>query len=103
VAVLLNQFAPTLARVALLYNRNTAPWADNLWRSFQAIVPSFGVTPVQMSVRDAAAIEHAIDPLAREPNGALLRRDFIVALAARHRLPAGLTGGQAMGGVEGET
>jgi putative ABC transport system substrate-binding protein len=69
---LLKQFAPAIARVALLYNSNTAPWADNFWRSFQATAPSFGVTPAQMNVRDAAAIEHAIDALAREPNGALL-------------------------------
>jgi ABC-type uncharacterized transport system substrate-binding protein len=69
---LLKQFAPAIARVALLYNSNTAPWTDNFWRSFQATAPSFGVTPVQMNVRDAPAIEHAIEALAREPNGALL-------------------------------
>jgi putative tryptophan/tyrosine transport system substrate-binding protein len=94
---LLKQFAPAIARVALLYNDNTAPWADNFWRSFQATAPLFGVTPVQMNVRDAAAIEHAIDALAREPNGALLgvpevtvtlHRELVLRLLAQHRLPA---------------
>jgi putative ABC transport system substrate-binding protein len=69
---LLKQFAPSVARVALLYNSNTAPWADNFWGSFQATAPSFGVKPVQMNVGDATGIEQAIDALAREPNGALL-------------------------------
>jgi len=69
---LLKQFAPGIACVALLYNSNTAPWTDNFRRSFQATAPSFGVTPVQMNVRDAPAIEHAIEALAREPNGASL-------------------------------
>jgi putative ABC transport system substrate-binding protein len=94
---LLKQFAPAIARVALLYNSNTAPWADNFWRSFQATAPSFGVTPVQMNVRDAAAIEHAIEALARESNGALLgvpevtvtlHRELVLRLLAQHRLPA---------------
>ena len=94
---LLKQFAPEIGRVALLYNSNTAPWGDNFWRSFQATAPSFGVVPVQMDVRDAAGIEHAIEALAREPNGGLLgvpevtvtlHRDLVIRLLAQHRLPA---------------
>jgi putative tryptophan/tyrosine transport system substrate-binding protein len=94
---LLKQFAPEIKRVALLYNSNTAPWGDNFWRSFQATTPSFGVTPVQMNVRDAVEIEHAIEALAREPNGGLLgapevtvtlHRDLVIRLLAQRRLPA---------------
>ena len=48
-------------------------------------------------VANAAEIERAIESLAREPNGGLVlppdattsvHRDLIIALAARHRLPA---------------
>src|SRR5262249_13442792 len=68
---LLKQFAPTIARVAVLYNRNTAPWTDNFWRSFQATAPSFGVTPVQMNVRDAPAMSTPSRRSRTSPNGAL--------------------------------
>ena len=53
------------------------------------------VSPV--NVRDAAEIERAITAFARSPNGglivtasalAMLHRDLIITLAARHRLPA---------------
>jgi hypothetical protein len=48
------------------------------------------------AVRDAAGIERAIQQFAREPNGGLiplpspligLRRDLIISLASRQRLP----------------
>ena len=49
------------------------------------------------AVTDAAELERAVDAFAQQPNGALivlpnivtvLHRDLIIALAARHRLPA---------------
>ena len=58
---------------------------------------SLGVVPVWLPVRNAADIENAVDTLVREPSGGLVlptdvttivHRDLIVALAARHRLPA---------------
>src|SRR5262249_58236866 len=70
---LLKQFAPTIARVAVLYNSNTAPWTDNFWRSFQATAPSFGVTPVQMNLRDAPAIRVPSTRARTSSNGALSR------------------------------
>src|SRR5262249_18076494 len=59
--------------------------------------PSFGVQLTLAAVRDAAEVERAIEEFAQQPNGALivapnivtlLHRDLIIALAARHRLPA---------------
>jgi ABC-type uncharacterized transport system substrate-binding protein len=53
------------------------------------------VTPV--NVRDAGEIERAVTAFARQPNGGLIvtastlagvHRDLLIALAARHRLPA---------------
>src|SRR5262249_7519012 len=55
------------------------------------------VIPVSLPVRDVASILDAVDAFVREPNGGLVlppdvttivNRDLIVALAARHRLPA---------------
>ncbi|MFL5088453.1 MAG: ABC transporter substrate-binding protein, partial [Xanthobacteraceae bacterium] len=63
----------------------------------QAVATSFGVELSPVDVRDAAEIERAVTVFARAPNGGLIvtgsalavvRRDLIIALAARHKLPA---------------
>ena len=63
----------------------------------QAAAPSFGVELRAVGVRDAGEIERAITAFARSSNGglivtgsplALVHRDLIITLAARHRLPA---------------
>ncbi|MGC1744954.1 MAG: ABC transporter substrate binding protein, partial [Pseudolabrys sp.] len=63
----------------------------------QAMAPSVGVEVVPVNVRDAPEIERAVTAFARSPNGgllvtasalAVLHRDLIVTLAARHKLPA---------------
>jgi putative ABC transport system substrate-binding protein len=67
------------------------------WRSIEPVAKSHGVIPVSLPVRDVASILDAVDAFVREPNGGLVlptdvttivNRDLIVALAARHRLPA---------------
>jgi putative tryptophan/tyrosine transport system substrate-binding protein len=74
----------------------------SLWRKdFEVIdeaARSFAITPVARVVRDDDAdIERVIVAFAREPNGGLIfppevttmrRRELIVGLAARYRLPA---------------
>jgi putative ABC transport system substrate-binding protein len=61
------------------------------------MAPSVGVEVVPVNVRDAPEIERAVTAFARSPNGgllvtasalAVLHRDLIVTLAARHKLPA---------------
>jgi putative ABC transport system substrate-binding protein len=93
----LKQLAPRVTRVALVFNPDTAPFAGLFQRPVEAAAPSFGITPSAAAVRDAAEIERTVDAFAREPNGALMvlpdvstvnHRDLIIALAARHRLPA---------------
>ena len=64
----------------------------------QSAVPDLLVREVNpVNVRDAREIERAITAFAREPNGglivtsggsAIVHRDLIVTLAARHKLPA---------------
>ena len=61
------------------------------------MAPSLAIELVPSPVENAADIERAIDSFARVPNGGLVlppdsttivHRDLIIALAARHRLPA---------------
>jgi putative ABC transport system substrate-binding protein len=93
----LKQIAPRVTRVALIYNPETAPYADLFQRPVEAAAPSFAVMPITVAARSAAELERALDAFARTPNGGLLvlpditnliHRDQIIALAERHRLPA---------------
>jgi putative ABC transport system substrate-binding protein len=94
---LLKDMAPKLTRVAVLQTRATTFRGD--FAVVESIARSFAVTAVAMVVNDDAAdIERAVAAFAREPNGGLilppdnvpLRRhgDLIIALAAKHHLPA---------------
>jgi putative ABC transport system substrate-binding protein len=66
-------------------------------QAIEAAAPTFRVELIRAGVRNAAEIEREIDAFAQEPKGALIvvpsalgiaHRDLIVALAARHHLPA---------------
>jgi putative ABC transport system substrate-binding protein len=90
---LLKEIAPRVTRVAVLLNR-AASMAQ--LGAVQGVAPSFGVEVSSIDLRDAGEMEHAITTFAGAPNGGLIvtgggsavRRELIVALAARHRLPA---------------
>jgi putative ABC transport system substrate-binding protein len=94
----LKEIAPAVRRVAVVFNPETAPFAPLFWQPVVATGSrNFSVEPMQMPVRNAAGLADEIEAFAREPNGGLLvlpdastvnNRDLIVALAARHRLPA---------------
>jgi ABC-type uncharacterized transport system substrate-binding protein len=94
----LKEIAPAVRRIAVVFNPDTAPFAPLFWQPVVATASrSFAVDPMQMPVRDAAALAGELEAFAREPNGGLMvlpdastlnNRDLIVALAARHRLPA---------------
>src|SRR5262245_38009303 len=93
---LLKELVPDLVRVALVFNPDNSS-AAGYWRSIETVAKSRNVIPISLPVRDIANILDAVDAFAREPNGGLVlptdvttivNRDLIVALAARHRLPA---------------
>jgi putative tryptophan/tyrosine transport system substrate-binding protein len=93
---LLKQIAPSVTRVAVLRNAATAS-GPGQFAAIQAVAPSLGVEANPINVHDAGEIERAVAAFARAPNGGLivtaspaaaLHRDLIVALAARHKLPA---------------
>ena len=65
--------------------------------AIQSVAPSFGVELNPVNVRDPSEIERVVTAFARSPNGgmivtasplALLHRELIVKLAARHEMPA---------------
>ena len=95
---MLRDIAPSLARVALAINPNTAVYYEYYLRAAQTAASSLGIELVLASIENAPAnIERAFEAFARAPNGGLilppdtntnLHRDLIIRLAARHRLPA---------------
>jgi putative ABC transport system substrate-binding protein len=93
----LKEIAPGVKRVALIFNPDTAPYADLFRRPVEAAAAFFAIEPTQGSARDPAEIARSIEAFAHKPDGGLLvlpdvstvhHRDLIIALAARHRLPA---------------
>ncbi len=93
---LLKEIAPGVTRVAVI--RDAAISAGlGFFGAIQAVAPSFGVELSPVSVRDADEIERAVAAFARSANGGLIvtgsalanfYSDLIIALAARHKLPA---------------
>ena len=93
---LLKEVAPSVTRVAVIFNPDTQPYAGLFNRAIDSAASSFRVTVTLAPVRDDATIEEAIAAQAREPGGALIslpdsfnatHRDVIIAAAAHHRLP----------------
>jgi putative ABC transport system substrate-binding protein len=93
----LKQLAPRVTRVALVFNPQSAPFADLFLRPIEAAAPSFSVMPIGAAVRDPTDVDRMFDMLAREPNGGLMvlpdismtnYREAIIALAARQQVPA---------------
>jgi putative tryptophan/tyrosine transport system substrate-binding protein len=94
---LLKQVDPRIARVAVLYNPETAPFAGLHLHSVRSAAPTVAVEVIGVSIQSEADIEAALTTLARQPRGGLIaipdsftvqHRDLIVALAARYHLPA---------------
>jgi putative ABC transport system substrate-binding protein len=92
---LVKRVAPNVTRVAYLSNPNTAPLLYA--RSVETVAPLSSVKPFAAEFQNADEIERVIERVARESSSALLvlpdlfttrNRQSIIALAARHRLPA---------------
>jgi putative ABC transport system substrate-binding protein len=93
----LKEAAPAVSRVSLLFNPETAPFAEGYRRSAEAAAPMVGITVVSAPCGNAAHIESAFDVRAREGSGGIIgipetfineHRDLIIELAAWHHLPA---------------
>jgi ABC-type uncharacterized transport system substrate-binding protein len=93
---LLKEIAPRVTRVAVIRDAAIAS-QTGLFGGIQSVAPSLGVELRPIDSRDTGEIEREVEAFARAPNGGLiaasgsnvlLHRELIVALAARHRLPA---------------
>jgi ABC-type uncharacterized transport system substrate-binding protein len=94
---LLKEIAPSLARVAVMFNPDTSPQSKFFMRSVETAAPSHGVQAIAAPVRTTTEIEAALEDFSREPNGGLilptdtftrLRSKLIAELSERHRLPS---------------
>ena len=93
---LLKEIAPSLTRSIVLRDP-TITAGIGQFAIIQSVATSAGVDVRPINLRDAGEIERAITAFARAPNGGLIltasamsvvHRDLIIALAARHKLPA---------------
>jgi putative ABC transport system substrate-binding protein len=93
---LLKEIAPSVTQTAVLRPSDTA-LGPAVFGIIQALAPSLGVEVRPFNVRDAAEIERALTTFAQGSSsglivigspGAILHRDLIIGLAAKHRLPA---------------
>jgi putative ABC transport system substrate-binding protein len=94
---LLKEVAPQVTRVAVMFNPQTAPYAEYYLQPLEAAAPKFGVKPFKAAVRNDADIEAVVAGLGREPNGGLIamtdsfllvHRKLVIDLTTRHKVPS---------------
>jgi putative tryptophan/tyrosine transport system substrate-binding protein len=92
----LREAVPGITRAAVLRDP-TNPAGTGQWGAIQAVASPWGVELTPIDVRDRGEIERGVSAFAAGPNRglivsssgfAILHRELIIALAARHRLPA---------------
>jgi ABC-type uncharacterized transport system substrate-binding protein len=93
---LLKQIVPAMTRAAVIRDPSITSGTAQ-FAAIQAVAPSLGVELTPIDARDVGGIEQTIAGFTRESSCGLIvtaspsafrRRELIVALAARHRLPA---------------
>ena len=93
---LLKEIAPFVTRVAVLRDAAISSGTGQ-FGAIQSAAPSLRMDVNPINVRDARMIERSVATFARSPNSGLLvttsglaivNRDLIITLAARHKLPA---------------
>jgi putative ABC transport system substrate-binding protein len=92
----LKLMAPHIVRIAAIRDL-ASPSEMGMLGAIQAVIPAFAMPFIAVGGRDAADFERGIEQFARESNGGLIilpspntlvHRRAIMAMAARHRLPA---------------
>jgi putative ABC transport system substrate-binding protein len=69
---LLKRVVPQVARVSIMYNPQTAPYAGTFLRSIETAGPTFAIQSIATPIHDAGTIEGAIEASAREINSSLM-------------------------------
>jgi putative ABC transport system substrate-binding protein len=93
---LLKEIAPNVTRAAVIRDPAIAAGLG-MWAAIQSVSPSAAIQVSPVNMTNAGEIERAVAVFARSPNGGLivtgsalmlLYGNLIIALAARHKLPA---------------
>jgi ABC-type uncharacterized transport system substrate-binding protein len=93
---LLKEIAPRVKRAAVLRDPAISQGIGQ-FGAIQSVAPSLGMEVSAVNIRDAGEIERAITAFARGSNSglivtgsglAIVHRELIITLAARHKLPA---------------
>ena len=113
---LLKEISPRMARAAILFNPETAPFGRMFLPSMHAAAVSSGISLTIAPVSNTTGVEQAIVEAGREPDGGLIAlpdaflfgaREMIVAQAAKRKVPAvyayrlfAVTGGLVAYGID---
>jgi putative ABC transport system substrate-binding protein len=92
---LLKQIAPSVTRAVVIRDATVAAGIGQ-FGAIRAVAQSLGVELTPVGVHDNNEIERGVAAFARAPNGGLIvttggtgfRRNLIIGLASRHKLPA---------------
>jgi putative ABC transport system substrate-binding protein len=95
---MLKDIVPRVARAALMFNPETAPYFAYYLQPFEAAARSYAVEPIAAPVRSAADIERVVASLGDRQDAGLVvmpdvftdtmrNLDLIISLAARYRAP----------------
>jgi putative ABC transport system substrate-binding protein len=93
---LLKEIAPRITQVTVMFNPQTAPYAEYYLQIFNTAAAKFGVKPVRSLVRSEMDIEQVISELGRESGSGLIamsdtfmtvHRKSIIELTTRHKVP----------------
>jgi putative tryptophan/tyrosine transport system substrate-binding protein len=94
---LLKEIAPAVVRVGFIFNPDTASYAAPFLHAAEAAARTVGMEVTAARIHNDTEIEQTITALASAPGGGLIvlpepttniRSDLIIALVARHRVPA---------------
>jgi len=93
---LLTELAPRVTRVGIMFNPDTAPYANVYLQRLQTVSPRVRAKTFAASVRNEADIEKTIAGLGQESGGLVVMPDSFmgvhhratIAIAARHKVPA---------------
>jgi putative ABC transport system substrate-binding protein len=92
----LKDVAPQVTRVGVIYHPVQAPQVG-MWRAIETAAPSLGVQVSAANAENASEITRIIENFPGDPGGGMIvlpnpvtstNRGLIIALMARHRLPA---------------
>jgi putative ABC transport system substrate-binding protein len=99
--------APLTTRAVLLFNPDTAPYAEIYLRSIEAAAASHEVASIRAPVHSRGEVEEVLTKFAQKPGGGVIgitdsfvtsHRQYISALAMRYRLPT-VVGAQQSGAL----